>query len=165
MMKLKKEIFLIIGISVFIIILEIVTNIITEKSVIKIEEMINKINFELKQLSNEIERGVENETYKKAMEKKIVELKKEWFKEQNKLSFFSEHDELEKVSRCLITLEENMKNEEYRIALEDGSEFLYWLNHIKEKDKLEYFCEEIILIKKATCIYYIIRLLVGREID
>ena len=135
MMKLKKEIFLIIGISVFIIILEIVTNIITEKSVIKIEEMINKINFELKQLSNEIERGVENETYKKAMEKKIVELKKEWFKEQNKLSFFSEHDELEKVETYLSGFESYVEEEDKALALNEIDKTEFVLEHISNKYK------------------------------
>ena len=79
----------------------------------------------------------EYKEFKGDIEKKIGKLKENWLKKQDKLSYFSEHDELEKVSRCLITLEENVKNEEYEIALEDGSEFMYWLNHIKEKDKLE----------------------------
>ena len=133
-MKLKKEFFLIIGIASFIIILEIVTNKITEKSVIRIEGMIKKVNLLLNEGTNISEIDF---NYKNQLEKEIENLKKEWFIEQDKLSIFSEHDELEKVTRCLITLEENAKNEEYKIALEDGSEFLYWLNHIKEKDKLE----------------------------
>ena len=137
MMKLKKEVILIIGISVFIIFLEIITNIITENSVKRIEEMINNINYKLNEILNISNNDTKYMQLKKEIENKIETLKREWLIEQDKLSIFSEHDELEKVTRCLITLQENTKNEEYEIALEDGSEFLYWLNHIKEKDKLE----------------------------
>ncbi|MBR3614924.1 MAG: DUF4363 family protein [Clostridia bacterium] len=136
-MKLKKEFFLVIGISVFIIVLEIVTNIITEKSVEKIENQINEINSDLAKISD---MNIENEkykSYKMELERKIDKLKSSWFEEQDKLCVFSEHNELEKVSKCLIVLEENTRNKEFEIALSDGKEFLYWLNHIKEKDKLE----------------------------
>lgn len=136
-MKFKKEIILVVSISIIIIVLEIVTNWITENSVQKIYEEISEINNRLKIL-NEI--SVEDSNYEKQkneLNEKIKIMKDNWFLEQNKLAYFSEHNELEKVSKCLITLEENMKNEEYTIALEDGVEFIYWLNHIKEKDKLE----------------------------
>lgn len=136
-MKLKKEIILIIGILVFIIILEIVTNIVTEKSVEFIEKEIIEINTDMSNIKNINSESSENEKLKKDLEKKIKNLKKDWFLMQDKLCIFSEHNELEKVSKCLICLEENFRNEEYNIALENGSEFLYWLNHIKEKDKLE----------------------------
>ena len=136
-MKLKKEIFLIIGISIFIIFLEIITNLITEESIKFIGEEIEEINFSLSKIKDMNFEGEEYKEFKGDIEKKIGKLKENWLKKQDKLSYFSEHDELEKVSRCLITLEENVKNEEYEIALEDGSEFMYWLNHIKEKDKLE----------------------------
>ena len=137
-MKLKKEIFLIIGISIFIIFLEIITNLIAEESIKFIEEEIKEINFSLSKIKDMNFEEQEYKEFKGDIEKKIGKLKENWLKKQDKLSYFSEHDELEKVSRCLITLEENVKNEEYEIALEDGSEFMYWLNHIKEKDKLEF---------------------------
>ncbi len=136
-MKLKKEIILIIGISIFIIVLEVVTNKIAEESVKVIHEKITKINLDLSYIKDMNRDNEEYENYKKDIKNKVEKLRKDWFVQQNKLSYFSEHDELEKVSKCLITLEENVKNEEYEIALEDGSEFMYWLNHIKEKDKLE----------------------------
>lgn len=136
-MKLKKEIILIIGISIFIIVLELVTNFITEESTKFIEEEIKEINSALSNIKSMNKDVQEYKECKNDVEKRIGKLKKEWSIKQDKLSYFSEHDELEKVSKCLITLEENVKNEEYEIALEDGSEFCYWLNHIKEKDKLE----------------------------
>lgn len=136
-MKLKKEIILIIGILVFIIVLELVTNKITNESVKNIEDKIKIVNVNLNKIKDMEKDNEEYEMCRKDLEENIQKLKKDWFLKEDKLSIFSEHDELEKVSKCLITIEENVKNEEYEIALEDGSEFMYWLNHIKEKDKLE----------------------------
>lgn len=136
-MKLKKEFFLIIGILTFIIVLEIITNLITEKSIGKIEKQINEINSDISKIAYMSIENEEYENYKIELENKIEKLKSSWFEEQDKLSVFSEHNELEKVSKCLIVLEENTRNKEFEIALGDGKEFVYWLNHIKEKDKLE----------------------------
>lgn len=69
--------------------------------------------------------------------KKIENLENVWQDNQNKLSYFIEHDELEKVTKCLIVLEENFENEEYANSLEDCKEFIYWLEHFKEKDSLK----------------------------
>ena len=136
-MKLKKEKILIIGISFFIFFLEIITNIITESSTQYIEEKFKRVNYDLSSIKDMNKEGDRYNEFKNSIEDKIKDLKENWFLEQNKLSYFSEHDELEKVSKCLISLEENVKNEEFEIALEEGSEFEYWLKHIKEKDKLE----------------------------
>ena len=136
-MKLKKEIILIIGISVFIIVLELVTNKITNESIKNVEDKIKIVNVNLNKIKDMEKDNEEYEMCRKDLEENIQKLKKDWFLKEDKLSIFSEHDELEKVSKCLITIEENVKNEEYENALEDGSEFMYWLNHIKEKDKLE----------------------------
>lgn len=136
-MKLKKEFFLVIFIIVFIVSLEIITNNISKNSVDKIYKEINFINEDLESAYIKKENNNLEEAEKKALEEKIENLKNNWFEEQDKLSFFFEHDELEKVSKCVIVLEENAKNEEYTDALEDGKEFVYWLNHFKEKDSME----------------------------
>ena len=136
-MKLKKEIILIIGISVFIIVLELVTNKITNECVKNVEDKIKIVNVNLNKIKDMEKDNEEYKMCRKDLEENIQKLKKDWFLKEDKLSIFSEHDELVKVSKCLITIEENVKNEEYENALEDGSEFMYWLNHIKEKDKLE----------------------------
>ena len=64
-------------------------------------------------------------------------MKKIWSKEEDKLSMFAEHNELEKVTTSLVLLEENIENGQFNEALANGKEFLYKLNHIKEKDNLE----------------------------
>ena len=64
-------------------------------------------------------------------------LKEKWFKAEKKLSFFAEHDELEKISYAITILEENAKNNEYNDALENIVEANYWLEHVKEKDSFK----------------------------
>lgn len=136
-MKLKKEFFLVTFIVIFIVFLEIVTNYISKNSVDKIYKQVTSINEELENANVKKENGDLERTEKEKLDEKIENLKKDWFDEQDKLSFFFEHDELEKVSKCIIVLEENAKNEEYTDSLEDGKEFIYWLNHFKEKDSME----------------------------
>ena len=136
-MKLKKEFFLVFFIISFIIILELVTNYISKNSVEDINEKMNKINETLEEINIKKENNTLDKNEQNLILEKINKLKKEWQIEENKLSLFIEHDELEKVTKCIIVLEENVKNEEYTIALEDGKEFIYWLYHFKEKDSMK----------------------------
>lgn len=63
-------------------------------------------------------------------------LNDKWEKYEKTLSFFIEHDELEKVSAKVAIIKENVKNKEYEIALEDIVETKYLLEHIKDKYNL-----------------------------
>ena len=72
----------------------------------------------------------------KNLEEKVSNLKNEWNNKQNKLAMFVEHDELEKVTISIVLLEENIKNLEFVNAQENEAEVKYWLNHFKEKEKL-----------------------------
>lgn len=134
---MKKEFFLIIIILIIIIVLEIVTNYISKNSVDKTYKEIVIVNKKLEDANIKKENSVFEKVEKEELDKEIKKLKNTWFKEQDKLSFFFEHDELEKVSKCVIVLEENARNEEYTDALEDGKEFIYWLDHFKEKDSMK----------------------------
>lgn len=136
-MKLKKEFIIVICIIVLIISLEIITNCISNKSVEVISKEMNEILELLEKNNNLKNENKLSKNEKSSLNQKIKNLKEDWIKKQNKLSMFAEHDELEKVTKCIIVLEENAKNEEYINALEDGKEFLYWLEHFKDKDKIE----------------------------
>lgn len=136
-MRLKKEFIIVICIVVFIVVLEIVTNNVSQKSVDEIYQEIEKINQELDVANNKKQNNILETSEKNELDEKIYNLKNNWFEKQNTLSYFFEHDELEKVTKCVIVLEENSKNEEYANALEDGKEFIYWLDHFKEKDSLK----------------------------
>lgn len=135
-MKLKKEVILIIIILISIIILDFVTNYISEKSVKEIMAKLDEISILIetaKYQNNQNELSSETE---KNLEEKVSNLKNEWNNKQNKLAMFVEHDELEKVTINIVLLEENIKNLEFVNAQEDEAEVKYWLNHFKEKEKL-----------------------------
>lgn len=135
-MKLKKEVILIIIILISIIILDFVTNYISEKSVKEIMAKLDEISILIetaKYQNNQNELSSETE---KNLEEKVSNLKNEWNNKQNKLAMFVEHDELEKVTISIVLLEENIKNLEFVNAQEDEAEVKYWLNHFKEKEKL-----------------------------
>lgn len=103
----------------------------------EIEKKINLVNLKLEEVKNLYDNDNLEASNEEELKGKIESLKAEWFNAQNKLAFFVEHDELEKVSECLVVLEENFKNKEYTNALEAGKEFIYWLNHFREKDALK----------------------------
>ena len=120
-MGIKNEILLIIIIVVLIIFIEIITAKYTSK-------VVNLISYDAEKVLEEL--------YNKSVQDSIIKLKQDWMQKEDILSCYIEHDELEKVTSNLVLLEENAKNEEYEQALLNVREFIYWLNHFKEKDEL-----------------------------
>ena len=136
-MKIKKEYILIVLIIVSVLFLEGITNYIFKESNNKISKQINTIIDDLEQLHDLKDNNIENKELENNLSDKIKKLKSDWNSEENKLSMFAEHNEIEKVTACLVILEENIKNEQYDDALANGKEFVYRLNHVQEKDDLK----------------------------
>ena len=61
---------------------------------------------------------------------------KNWREKYEKLAFFIEHDELEKVETELTELTAYIKIEEYEEAINPLETSIFILNHIKEKFRL-----------------------------
>ena len=135
-MKFKKEIILLISIIIGIGLLEFITSSFSEKSVKNISSKITPIKDSLYYFMQKKENNELKNEEKDDLTEKIEKLRNDWYKEEDKLSMFVEHNELEKITKSIIVLEENTKNEEYSIALENLTEFKYWLNHFAEKEKL-----------------------------
>ena len=68
---------------------------------------------------------------------KFKNLKKEWGKAENVLSFFIEHEEIEKVSTRIASIEEKVENEEYEDVLEKIAEAKFLLKHVEDKYNLD----------------------------
>ncbi len=135
-MKFKKEILLIIIIILGIGILEFITSFCSQKSVNKISEKITSVQNKLYEIT-EAKENFNKETKDNLM-KEIENLKNDWYSEEGKLAMFVEHNELEKITKAVVVLEENAKNEEFEVSLENACEFKYWLNHFAEKEKLKF---------------------------
>lgn len=129
-MRFRKEYLIVFFILLFIISVELVTYIFSERTVGLIEEKTEAIILKMKQ-ANKNDNISDDE-----INKDIGMLKETWINKQDKLSKYVEHDELEKATNTLIILEENASNGEYTQALANGKEFEYWLEHFKEKSKL-----------------------------
>ena len=82
---------------------------------------------------------VETLIYKKELEKcktSFNSISEKWKQYEKNLSFFVEHDEIEKVSTKIAIIKENIENNELNNALEDIVEAKYLLEHINDKYNL-----------------------------
>ena len=97
----------------------------------KTDKLINDTQAQLGKIEEKIDNNSIGNT-----KNEVEGLNDKWEKYEKTLSFFIEHDELEKVSAKVAIIKENVKNKEYEIALEDIVETKYLLEHIKDKYNL-----------------------------
>lgn len=121
---MKKEIV----ISAIIIIIVIIGNIITQNYTKKCAREINKELLEIKEIVNQQQKEV--------LENKIKQVSHNWDEMQEKLAFYIEHDELEKVETELRGLKGYIEKEEHTEALAELDKSIFILEHIKEKTSL-----------------------------
>lgn len=123
-MKIFNQIIIIALIIVSVIVLEFITNKITEIAIADISEKMDKLEKSIEINSEKLNLEVEN-------------LEKEWEKKEEQLSYYLEHDEIEKVSLNICLLKKEIEIEDYEHAKETISEVKYLLNHIEEKPRLK----------------------------
>lgn len=118
-------------VSIVIIIAIIVGNIITENYTKKSVEVTTE---QLNQLEIDLEK---KEMDKETLEKKIEEIHNIWDNRHQKLAYYIEHDELEKVETNLTTLRSYIKTETYEDARAELEKSIYVLEHIKDKNAFQ----------------------------
>ena len=82
------------------------------------------------------EKGIDNN---KEIEKKMNELSNEWHKAEINLSYYMEHNELDKISTDIVDLRSNLRNindNNYDDIKKLIEEIKYRLEYIKNKQKL-----------------------------
>lgn len=123
---MRKE-WIICGIVIFlVIIINIITQSYTNKSVEIMDAKLETLKEKLEQ--EEIEQ--------KVIQEEMQDLMKDWKERYEKLAYYIEHDELEKVETELTSLQANIEIEEYQQGVPDLEKSIFILNHIKEKFKL-----------------------------
>lgn len=121
-MRFLKEYIIIFLVIIFVIVIEIITDNITQKSFSDINKSIQ-----------DVEETLETEE----SEEKIKELCEAWKRENDKLSFFMEHDELEKVGVLVDNVKSDIKNENTEDVKQELDEIKFLLDHVKDKQKLQ----------------------------
>lgn len=114
-----------VAISTIIIILIIILNVITQNYTKEsVSFMDEKLNYLKQNILNEENNDLQDS---------INNLINNWKKRKDKLEYYIEHDELEKVETELMSLKANIEVEEYQEGLPDIEKAIFILNHIKEK--------------------------------
>lgn len=94
----------------------------------------DKLNYVLSEL-NDLRQLIEEEKYEEANQK-IDEIDEYWEKSEDIVSFFVEHDELEKVMTEYTSLKTYCKLEQEE-AFEALDKMAFIIKHIEEKDDLK----------------------------
>lgn len=117
-------------ICIVLIVVIIIGNFITQKYTI---ESVESLSDKLEILKDNI---LKIESKEKTIEHAKVameDIKKEWEARHDKLAYFIEHDELEKVETDLTSLNSFLEMEEYADAISELDKSVFVLKHIKDK--------------------------------
>ena len=123
--KMFKEIF----ICILILSMIFVGNYITQSYTLK---SVNEISSNLVEIKDEMQK--ENIESKKVNDK-IGEMSNNLERRHDKLSYYIEHNEIEKLETELTSLKSYVEVEQYDEAINEIDRALFLLNHIKDKDE------------------------------
>lgn len=118
-----KETIICILIIILIIGLDIITQNYTKKSTIEITDCLSKLKDE-----------IENENLENA-KLKIEELDNKWDNRHDKLAYYIEHDELEKVDTAIVQVKSFVENDDIPSAMAELETGKFVLEHIERKYK------------------------------
>jgi len=123
---MKKELIICIVVISFVIIGNIITQSYTKDCVAKIDN-------ELTQLKEKITRKEKNE---EEIADRIENVKIAWDNMQEKLAFYIEHNELEKVETQISVLKGQYESKEYEDMFPEIEKCIFILEHIEDKTAL-----------------------------
>ena len=130
-----KKIWIVVIVIFFVVFLDFITENYTNK-------VVKQISKNLKEINKEIEEGFEdgnfliNEEAKQKIRKDGNELLKLWRKQDKILSFYIEHDEIEKVSDKINLLNKQLELYNYLEGMDTIVEVEFLLIHLSEKQSL-----------------------------
>lgn len=126
-LKMKKELIICSAIVIAIILGNILTQGYTKEVVLYMDEELENLKEDLLQEEVDTEK----------VTGKITNIREEWEKRYQKLAYFIEHDELEKVETELTSLQANIETKEYKQGVPDLQKCIFILDHIKDKSSLQ----------------------------
>lgn len=138
---MQKEIIIVIIIVIAIISADILTQRYTKNSFDNINNQLDEIKIigkKLEELKESQNASLESQEKKKQLEEKIENMQNDWKKINKTTAFYIEHDELEKVNASMIKFKSYFELEEYSEAIPELEDCKYILNHIKEKEAMQF---------------------------
>ena len=138
---MQKEIIIVIIIVIAIISADILTQRYTKNGFENINDQLDAIKVigkELEELKESQNAILESQEKKKRLEEEIGEMQNDWKKINKTTAFYIEHDELEKVNASMTKFKSYFELEEYTEAIPELEDCKYILNHIKEKESMQF---------------------------
>lgn len=126
-LNMKKELIICSAIVIAIILGNILTQGYTKEVVLYMGEELENLKEDLLQEEVDTEK----------VTGKITNIREEWEKRYQKLAYFIEHDELEKVETELSSLQANIETKEYKQGIPDLQKCIFILDHIKDKSSMQ----------------------------
>lgn len=123
--NMYKEIIIVCIIVFAILVTDFITQNFTKESIKSIEDNLNIIK---ESINNNESQNLNNQ---------IKELEDKWAQIDNKMSFYIEHNELEKVNSSLVKFKSYIELEDYQEAITELEECKYILEHIKDKQRMQ----------------------------
>ena len=122
---MRKEIIIVCIIVIAIFVTDFITQNFTKENIKSIED---KLNVMKESINNNETQNLNNQ---------IKELEDKWAHIDKKMSFYIEHDELEKVNSSLVRFKSYIELEDYQEAITELEECKYILEHIKDKQRMQ----------------------------
>ena len=116
-----KEVMISIIIIVLIFSLDIITQTYTMASVAETSSELDNLKGKIENQNNNLDIDIDK-------------ISNDWEKRRQKLSYFIEHDELEKVETNLTNIKSYIESAEFNMAISSIDEAKFILEHIKEKN-------------------------------
>ena len=138
---MQKEIIIVIVIVIIIISADVLTQKYTANSFTDINNQLDEISIigkELEEIEKLENNSLESQEKKKELEEKIDNMQDDWRKINKRTAFYIEHDELEKVNASMTKFRSYFELEEYTEAIPELEDCKYILNHIKEKESMQF---------------------------
>lgn len=123
---MKKEEIITLIIIIFVIIAEIITQKHTSNSLDELDQRLGELK----------ERALTKEYSNEELVQETEKIDKCWEEKDNILSFYLEHEELEKISAQLKTIKADFESNLEEEVVPEIEKGIYLLDHLKEKQKL-----------------------------
>ena len=123
---MKKELTIILVVITFIVIINLITQQYTKSSISALNDNLYKIKDEL----------MKEEIDEQDVQKKIEDNYNLWLKKERVLSYYIEHDELEKIGAHLNLIKGYMETKKYDDSISSIEETIFIYSHIQDKYKI-----------------------------